>query len=42
LEEDAFGKPAWRTGGVTQTRRGEKEATNPFAYGDGRFVGKYR
>jgi hypothetical protein len=41
-EDDAAGKPAWRSGGVTQTRRGEKQLTNPFAYGDGRFAGKHR
>ena len=42
LEDDAAGKPAWRSGGVTQMRRGEKHAANPFAYGDGRFAGKHR
>ena len=41
-EDDAVGKPAWRSGGVTQTRRGEKETTNPFAYSDGRFGGAHR
>ena len=41
-EDDEASKPAWRAGGVTQTRRGEKQTTNPFAYGDGRFVGKHR
>lgn len=40
-------KPVWRgTGGVTQTGGGtkgnDKSVTNPFAYGDGRFVGIHK